>query len=266
MIGYHLPREPVPRYLLSDISYPDPKYHSTSSVPKYQIPFWDPSGSVLFSVFGGGGGVCCSACCVLIAAMDCLAISAKFIGNQIDYGIVGPGIYSLATLCANMYMCNFSKLPDPIETFKKKLSDRQDDARFKRVLCASDKKFKVKEDVNFYIINLETQSYDCKLWKLSGLPCKHVMAVITTTRNNPSGFVHPYLKKDAYLRTYNRVIQLILDQEQWPHIEHNTILPPVKKRKPGGPKKNRKMAPEETRKFKISGGVKCRGYGEWVIM
>ncbi|KAK2635309.1 hypothetical protein Ddye_030101 [Dipteronia dyeriana] len=95
-----------------------------------------------------------------------------------------------------------------------KLSDRQDEARFMTILCASDKEFEVKEDVKFYIVNLETQSYDCGLWELSGLPCKHVMVVITTTRKNPSNFVHPYLTKDAYLRTYNHVIYLISDQEQ----------------------------------------------------
>ncbi|TXG50735.1 hypothetical protein EZV62_023259 [Acer yangbiense] len=146
---------------------------------------------------------------------------------------------------------------------QKKLSDRQDEARFVTVLCASDKEFEVKEDVKFYIVNLETQSCDCGLWELSGLPCKHAMAVITTTRKNPSDFVHPYLTKDAYLRTYNHVIHPIPDQEQWPHIEHNTVLPPMKKRKPGRPKKNRKRAPEEPRKMKRSVGVKCRGCGEW---
>ncbi|KAK1559664.1 hypothetical protein Q3G72_017065 [Acer saccharum] len=136
---------------------------------------------------------------------------------------------------------------------QKKLSDRQDEARFVIVLCASDKEFEVKEDVKFYIVNLETQICDCGLCELSGLPCKHAMAVITTTRKNPSDFVHPYLTKDAYLRTYNHVIHLIPDQEQWPHIEHNTVLPLVKKRKPGRPKKNRKRAPEEPRKMKRSG-------------
>ncbi|KAK2646147.1 hypothetical protein Ddye_021342 [Dipteronia dyeriana] len=127
---------------------------------------------------------------------------------------------------------------------QKKLSDRQDEARFVTVLCASDKEFKVKEDVKLYIVNLETQSCDCGLWELSGLPCKHAMAVITTTRKNPSDFVHPYLTKDVYLRTYNHVIHPIPDQEQWPHIQHNTVLPPVKKMKPGRPKKNRKRARE----------------------
>ncbi|TXG55893.1 hypothetical protein EZV62_017206 [Acer yangbiense] len=50
--------------------------------------------------------------------MDCLATSAKFLGNQIEFGIVDPGMYTLAALCADVYMCNCSKLPDPTETFK----------------------------------------------------------------------------------------------------------------------------------------------------
>ena len=91
---------------------------------------------------------------------------------------------------------------------QKMLSDRQNEARFVTVLCASDREFKVKEDVKFYIVNLETQSCDYGLWELSGLPCKHAIVVITT-RKNPLDFVHPYLTKDAYLRTYNHVIHPI---------------------------------------------------------
>ncbi|KAK1571540.1 hypothetical protein Q3G72_018783 [Acer saccharum] len=53
---------------------------------------------------------------------------------------------------------------------QKMLSDRQNEARFVTVLCASDREFKVKEDVKFYIVNLKTQSCDFGLWELSGLP------------------------------------------------------------------------------------------------
>ncbi|TXG63779.1 hypothetical protein EZV62_010773 [Acer yangbiense] len=93
---------------------------------------------------------------------------------------------------------------------QKMLSDRQNEARFVTVLCASDKEFEVKEDVKFYIVNLKTQSCDCGLWELSGLLCKHAIVVITI-RKNPSKFMHPYLTKYAYLRTYNHVIHPISD-------------------------------------------------------
>ncbi|KAL5738791.1 hypothetical protein ACOSP7_031552 [Xanthoceras sorbifolium] len=46
-------------------------------------------------------------------------------------------------------------------------------------------------------------------------------------------------------------------------VDASDILPPLRKRKPGKPKKNRKRAPKEPRKLKRSDGLKCRGCGQW---
>ncbi|KAK2662003.1 hypothetical protein Ddye_000577 [Dipteronia dyeriana] len=64
----------------------------------------------------------------------------------------------------------------------KKLSEKQDDLRFVSVLCASDKEFGVKDDVTFYIVNLDSNICDYGLWELYDIPCKHALAVLTGTR------------------------------------------------------------------------------------
>ncbi|KAK3184793.1 hypothetical protein Dsin_032079 [Dipteronia sinensis] len=143
----------------------------------------------------------------------------------------------------------------------KKLSERQDDWRFVSVLCASDKEFEVKDGVSFYIVNLDSKRCDYGLWELSGIPCKHTLAVLTSTRQQVENFIHPYLLKGAYIRTYNNIIHLIPDQSPWPNIQANLVLPPEKKRKPGMPKKNHKSAPDEPHKIKRSGGVKYNSCG-----
>ncbi|TXG61100.1 hypothetical protein EZV62_012463 [Acer yangbiense] len=145
----------------------------------------------------------------------------------------------------------------------KKLGERQDEARFVTVLCASDHEYEVKDEIKYFIVNLLTQSYDCGLWELSGIPCKHALAIIAVKRSHGEDFMHQYLTKEAYLKTYKNVIHPIPDEAHWPHIQHNKVLPPMQKRMPGRLKKIRKRGPEEPPKQKRSGGVKCRGCGQW---
>ncbi|KAK2663651.1 hypothetical protein Ddye_002225 [Dipteronia dyeriana] len=100
----------------------------------------------------------------------------------------------------------------------KKLSEIQDDSRFVSVLCASDKEFEVNDGVTFYMVNLDSKRCDCRLWELSGIPCKHALAVLTSIRQQAENFIHMYLLKDAYIRTYNNIIHPIPDQSLWPNI------------------------------------------------
>ncbi|KAK2658012.1 hypothetical protein Ddye_011064 [Dipteronia dyeriana] len=151
-----------------------------------------------------------------------------------------------------------SNIPDLVN---KKLSKRQDDSRFVLVLCASDKEFEVKDGVTFYMVNLDSKRCDYGLWELFGIPCKHALAVLTGTRQQAKIFIHSYLLKVAYIRTYNNIIHPIPDQSLWPNIQANPVLPPEKKRKSGRPNKSRKRAPDEPRKMKRSGRVKCSSCG-----
>ncbi|KAL5802461.1 hypothetical protein ACOSQ4_030766 [Xanthoceras sorbifolium] len=105
-----------------------------------------------------------------------------------------------------------------------------------------------KEGQNYFIVNLRTFTCDCGLWELSGLPCKHAMAVITGMRLNCKDFVHKYLTAESYLKTYNYAIHPVPDESKWPEVEFQKVLPPVEKSMPGRPKKNRKRGPDEPKK------------------
>ncbi|KAK2638316.1 hypothetical protein Ddye_026111 [Dipteronia dyeriana] len=130
-----------------------------------------------------------------------------------------------------------SNLPPPVA---KKLVERQDEGRFMTVLCASDTKYEVKEESKYFIINLITRSCDCGLWEVSGIPCKHAMAVITAKRLSAEDYIDAYLTKAAYLKNYSYVIHPI-------HLSHSglkfSILKSYLLRIKGslaGPKKKRK--------------------------
>ncbi|KAK1556296.1 hypothetical protein Q3G72_002204 [Acer saccharum] len=52
--------------------------------------------------------------------------------------------------------------------------------------------------------------------EISGIPCKHVMAVITEMRIYNNDFVHKYLTTEVYIKIYLYVIYPIPDETQWP--------------------------------------------------
>ncbi|KAK0572132.1 hypothetical protein LWI29_026610 [Acer saccharum] len=136
-----------------------------------------------------------------------------------------------------------------------------DEGRFVTVLCASETKFEVKDELIYYNVDLEKYTCDCGLWQVSGIPCKYAMVVVTTKRLNVHDFVHIYLTKEYYLKTYSHVINPIPNEALWPEIEHIEVLPPMKKKMPRRLKKTRKMSKDEPAKHKRSSRVRCREFG-----
>ncbi|KAL5840411.1 hypothetical protein ACOSQ4_013019 [Xanthoceras sorbifolium] len=111
-----------------------------------------------------------------------------------------------------------------------KLAERQEQARYVDVLCASEHEFEVKDDLKFCIVNLNTHSCDCGLWEVSRISCKHALAVITAKRLEMADFVDKSLSKEAYMKTYGCVIHPIPYQFLWPTVRTGTVLPPLKKK------------------------------------
>ncbi|KAL5816218.1 hypothetical protein ACOSQ3_024596 [Xanthoceras sorbifolium] len=119
--------------------------------------------------------------------------------------------------------------------------------RYVQVMCASDEEYEVKEGNRYYIVKLDMKSCDCMAWKICGIPCKH--------------FVHNYLLKDSYIKTYSNVIHPIPHQSFWPKMTFNKVLLPDKKNLLGRPEKNKKRDADEEAKQKRSSGAKCGACG-----
>ncbi|KAI9174078.1 hypothetical protein LWI28_011645 [Acer negundo] len=105
----------------------------------------------------------------------------------------------------------------------KKVAESQDPGRFLQVIPASDAEYEVKDGNKFEIIDIETKTCGCGYWTVSGIPCKHAMAVVTTTRRQGYEFVHQYLSKEAYVKTYSNIIHPIPDESLWPEITFNKV-------------------------------------------
>ena len=143
----------------------------------------------------------------------------------------------------------------------KKMTENQDDGRFVQVICVGEFEYEVKDKNTYYNVHLDLKTCNCRSWAISGIPCKHAMAVITNTRRQWHEYVHSYLTKDSYIKTYSNVIHPIPHKSLWPNMTFNKVFPPDRKKLPGRPRKNRKRAPDEPAKQKRSSGGKCSGCG-----
>ena len=51
-------------------------------------------------------------------------------------------------------------------------------------------------------VNLESTTYTCRKWDLTGIPCRHAIACISFVRKTPEDYIDPLYKRDNYLRAY----------------------------------------------------------------
>lgn len=60
-----------------------------------------------------------------------------------------------------------------------------------------------------------------------------------------SDYIHRSYLNTMYLRMYSYVIHLILDQNSWPKVGYDTILPPQVKRQCNRPKMSKRKSADE---------------------
>ncbi|KAL4565604.1 hypothetical protein LXL04_029706 [Taraxacum kok-saghyz] len=110
------------------------------------------------------------------------------------------------------------------------------------------KKFNINVSVGMqrYAVDLEKRECGCRSWQLSGIPCVHGMAAISSLNLNPEDFVAECFTKAAFLRAYEYSIHPLNDSSMWQGGEDQTmVLPPRRRRMPGRPCVKRKRAQSE---------------------
>ena len=94
------------------------------------------------------------------------------------------------------------------------------------------------EEVRRHVMYLETKECTCREWQVSGKPCSHAHAIITTERQpNMDKYVHEYYSIKKLQTTYAGEIPNITDKQQWPAVDQGFKVYPPKG--PGRQKKNR---------------------------
>ncbi|XP_076883263.1 uncharacterized protein LOC143531979 [Bidens hawaiensis] len=93
-------------------------------------------------------------------------------------------------------------------------------------------------------VDIGNKTCTCKMWELSGIPCKHVCALAGFMKRNSEEFAHESFLKEKYLKSYQFTIPPLPSEKYWPIVDYPIDPPPIKAM-PGRPKNNRKRDPHE---------------------
>jgi len=90
-------------------------------------------------------------------------------------------------------------------------------------------------------MNLAKRTCSCRTWQVSGLPCKHAIAFITSIPGEKlEDHVDDYYSVKKFVLAYDGVIPSIPDKTMWPKATHGFFMhPPLLKSTAGRRKKNR---------------------------
>ncbi|CAH9130674.1 unnamed protein product [Cuscuta epithymum] len=119
-----------------------------------------------------------------------------------------------------------------------------------------------------FIVHLENNTCTCRMWDLTGVPCIHACAAIMSIKARPENYIHEYFTRDYFLRAYEYEINPMGGLDFWPKTNDELIQPPLLKRPPGRPKKQRHKSSLERkdphkakRKYGMIRCGKCKQFG-----
>ncbi|CAH9131386.1 unnamed protein product [Cuscuta epithymum] len=128
--------------------------------------------------------------------------------------------------------------------------------------------FEVTLQPKRFVVNLQNHTCTCRLWDLTGVPCVHSCAAIKSIKGRPELYVHKYFTQEYFFRAYEFEINPMGNLNFIPETISELIQPPLLRRPPGRPKKQRHKSSSEGRdphKAKRKYGMikcgKCRQLG-----
>ncbi|CAH1437875.1 unnamed protein product [Lactuca virosa] len=98
-------------------------------------------------------------------------------------------------------------------------------------------------------VNLDERKCSCQVWQVQGGPCVHAAAFIDFIRDpNWEKYVDPYFTIEKFKSANAFRIALMPGQDQWEQKNGEKIYPPIIKRPPGRPRKNRIKSSDESKR------------------
>ena len=95
------------------------------------------------------------------------------------------------------------------------------------------------------MVNLTRKCCSCKVWDLTGTPCKHGIVAIYNNLEMLEDYVHACYRKGAYVAAYKEMITQLPGQDEW--IETNQLAPvaPIMYKPPCRPPMKKKKDTDE---------------------
>ena len=135
----------------------------------------------------------------------------------------------------------FSNTTDEVcPRIRKVLEDNKLQSRKCSVKHSGNYRFEVSEAEQRFIVDLHGKACSCRYWNIRGIPCSHAIACIHWVRQDPDTFVADWYK-ELYLLAYSKGIPPMNGRNLWTATEGIYVFPPVVKRQPGRPRRNRRV-------------------------
>ncbi|XP_071713523.1 uncharacterized protein [Rutidosis leptorrhynchoides] len=117
-----------------------------------------------------------------------------------------------------------------------------------------------------FVVDIESKSCACRKWELTGIPCKHAVAVINNMADNglevsePETWVHPVYLLSTWINTYQFTVEPLNGRTLCEKAEDGyTLVAPKKISTPGRPKKKRRMSANEKDVVGVDGKLSSQG-------
>lgn len=148
---------------------------------------------------------------------------------------------------------NMSKLAAELDdnitpSIRKQMNELKLQMRKWQVLPSLYQVVEVRKKDEAFGVNLVNRTCDCKLWNISGVPCVHAVAAYMHFKMDPDDGVSSWYSQSKWFDAYQFSINPVLGSKNWKPTQNTPPpppLPPVVKRMPGRPRKNKIPHPTE---------------------
>ncbi|XP_039123290.1 uncharacterized protein LOC120259897 [Dioscorea cayenensis subsp. rotundata] len=149
-----------------------------------------------------------------------------------------------------------------VPPMKKYVSNMSKGLAAYEVQRSSDSKAEVSYRGHRCEVVLNDRTCSCTKWQVSGIPCVHALVFILSIRGAKwEEYVDLYFSSEKIRVAYSLEIGPMPDINQWTtNSQVNALLPPLSRRPPGRPKKNRIRAADEIKSGRHK-CAKCGGFG-----
>ncbi|KAF5175382.1 hypothetical protein FRX31_035031 [Thalictrum thalictroides] len=124
---------------------------------------------------------------------------------------------------------------------RKKLEEQKEKTGKWTVTFNGETEYEIEYGPNQYVVNIATRECTCRMWALSGILCCHAIAAIYYKEEDPDEYVSHYLKVEYAKKAYQYPLPCCNGEKVWERTNYEAILPPVKRKMPGRPKKARRL-------------------------
>ena len=77
-----------------------------------------------------------------------------------------------------------------------------------------------------HVVDLAKKACSCRIWDLTGLPCKHGISAIVKNLEKVEEYVHPCYWKETFVETYKEIIQIMPGQSEWVETNQLALVAP----------------------------------------